>query len=113
MSTLTVLAFIMVPACAKAEEAGHVGSPSTAALYQLCTSSSDIDYGMCAGYVTALADLLMSESVAGYKACNFETVRTQEIMDIVRNYIAANQGMNSRPARIVAAAALAKAFPCP
>ena len=86
---------------------------STRELYRLCTSASDVDYGMCAGYVTALADLLMSESVAAYKACAFSAVRPQEIMDIVKNFIGKNPDMNDRPAHITAAAALAGAFPCP
>lgn len=102
----------LIPQGAKAQEKARTNDMSALSLYQLCSSQSNVDYGMCAGYVTALADILMNETVTGYKACHFGEVRTQELMDIVKNYIANNPDMNDRPARVVASAALARAFPC-
>ncbi len=81
-------------------------------LYQLCTSSSNLDYGMCAGYVTAVANMLSAGPVAGRSACNFSLVRNQQFMDLVTAHIEHNPQTQSRPAYEAAAQALSQAFRC-
>lgn len=86
---------------------------SGAELRALCASSSNVDYGMCAGYVRAVADLMLAESVAGNKACAFGLVRPQQLLDIVRVYMDQTPTALETPARAAVAQALARAFPCP
>lgn len=82
-------------------------------LYTLCASSSNIDYGMCAGYVRAVADLMLTEPVGGQRACAFDLVRIQQMIDIVRNYLDQTPDALENSARMATAKALARAFPCP
>lgn len=81
-------------------------------LQQMCSSKYDTDYGYCAGYVSAVANLLLTESVAGFRACNLEPVKSQQFIDIFQSYAELFQSNLGGEAKEVVAAALARAFPC-
>ena len=81
-------------------------------LATMCQSESNLDYGYCAGYVTSVADALLSGAFNEYRACNHAAVRSQQYVDIFRNYIAAYPDARTMRADLAAAAAFARAFPC-
>ncbi|TAL35940.1 MAG: hypothetical protein EPN97_06785 [Alphaproteobacteria bacterium] len=81
-------------------------------LNEMCSSAANLDYGYCAGYVTAVADELLYGSVGEYRACNHAAVRSQQYVDIFKNYVASYPESLSKPADLAAAAAFARAFPC-
>jgi hypothetical protein len=81
-------------------------------LNEMCRSESNLDYGYCAGYVTAVADELLYGSVGEYRACNHAAVRSQQYVDIFKNYVASYPEALGKPADLAAAAAFARAFPC-
>ena len=85
---------------------------SGAELATQCTSKSDLDFGFCAGYLTAVADQLTKGPVGEYRACNLDKVRSQQLIDIYVSYADLFPDMTKEPANIAAAAALARAFPC-
>lgn len=81
-------------------------------LYKMCASTYDTDYGYCAGYVSAVANTLLTESVAGYRACNLTMARAQEYVDVYTSYALNFQDQLASEASQTVAAALARAFPC-
>lgn len=81
-------------------------------LNEMCHSESNLDYGFCAGYVTAVADELLHASLAEYRACNHAAVKSQQYVDIFKNYVASYPEALGKPADLAAAAAFARAFPC-
>jgi len=78
----------------------------------LCNSQYDTDYGYCAGYITAVAEIIRTNSIDGYKACNTGQTRSQQFVDIVKTFIVKNPDLRTYSAREVVARALARAFPC-
>jgi hypothetical protein len=85
---------------------------SAAELVELCISKYDTDYGYCAGYVSAVAGLLLRQSVGGYSACNYERVKSQQFVDIFKTYADIFPEQMKLEASVAIAAALARAFPC-
>lgn len=78
-----------------------------------CSSPHDLDYGYCAGFVTAIADIMISNSVEGYRACNHNLVQSQQLVDIVRKaFRQTPAGVTAPHERTVIAKALSEAFPC-
>lgn len=81
-------------------------------LMELCAGKYDVDLGFCAGYVTAIADVMIDQPLYGFRACTHETVKSQQIMD---NVILKTKAMPERSgfaARAVVADSIARAFPC-
>lgn len=106
---LTVLVLMLSFSPAKAaDQVSFSGSE----LYKMCTSKYDTDYGFCAGYVSAVANLLATESVAGFRACNLGIVRSQQFVDIFKTYAETFRDNLGTEANAVVAASLARAFPC-
>lgn len=85
---------------------------SGAELMKMCTSTYDTDYGFCAGYVSAVTNLMMKESIAQYRACNLQNVRSQQQIDLFRGYMEIFPEAMNGEASAAVAAALARAFPC-
>lgn len=81
-------------------------------LFSACTSHYDTDYGYCAGYVTAVADVLLQQPLYGFSACNHAPVKAQQLVDLVTLFLEDNSELQARPAKLVIAMALARAFPC-
>jgi hypothetical protein len=99
---------LAVPAVAAEPQSRFTGGE----LAKLCQSSSNLDYGYCAGYVTAVADQLLFDGVGDYRACHHDAVRSQQYVDIFRNYVADHPETLGISANLAAAAAFARAFPC-
>jgi len=81
-------------------------------LLKLCNSTYDTDYGFCAGYISGIANALLAGPVAGESACNHQPVRSEQLIDIYRNYAEVFPDNMKGSAAKTAAAAIARAFPC-
>lgn len=81
-------------------------------LVRMCTSASDVDYGICAGYIDAVADIMLTESVDNQRACKHGKVRSQQGIDIFTSYAEIFPEDLPKEAAIVVASAFARAFPC-
>lgn len=81
-------------------------------LLKMCNSTYDTDYGYCGGYVSAIANVMLTESIAEYRACRHQQVRSQQAIDIFRSYAELFPEMLSGEAATAVAASLARAFPC-
>lgn len=77
-----------------------------------CLSTYDIDLGYCAGYVTAVADLMVEHRIYGYEACHMEQMAPQKMVAHVRGYIRKNPGVIKGNARLMIARILSELFPC-
>ncbi len=104
---LCLIAAAMPPAHA-ANSDGMTGTE----LLKLCNSTYDTDYGFCAGYISGIANALLAGPVAGETACNHQPVRSEQLIDIYRNYAEVFPGNMEGSAAKTAAAAVARAFPC-
>ena len=111
-AVLLSFALLVAPiqtAQAKSNEAAHFSGTE---LYAMCASKYDTDYGYCAGYVSAIANTMLTESVSGYRACNLTQARSQEFVDVYTSYADIFRDKLDGEARDTVAAALARAFPC-
>lgn len=70
MFFIPVMAFAQVP-----------GSWSAVQLQQLCNSRYDVDTGMCAGYVMAVADKLMHDRKPISRVCLSPAIGPQVLVD--------------------------------
>jgi len=96
---------------ARATDPGS-GALSAGDLHGLCTSSSDIDYGYCAGYVSAVAHVLLDQPVGGVRACHHANVRSQQLIDTFNSWTELFPERMGDDAATAVAAAFARAFPC-
>lgn len=92
----------------------HANDRLTAAeLMRMCSSTHDVDYGYCAGYITAVADQMLSTGTAGgARACNHQGVRSQQYVDVFRAYAEIFPERLRDEAERTVAASFARAFPC-
>ncbi len=81
-------------------------------LKKLCFSKFDTDYGRCFGFITGVADMLLVTKINNNKPCHRTSVRSQQLVDIVINYMNANPSLQRKPAREIISIALTNAFPC-
>lgn len=99
---------VAMPSAHAANSDGMTGTE----LLKLCNSTYDTDYGFCAGYISGIANALLAGPVAGETACNHQPVRSEQLIDIYRNYAEVFPGNMKGSAAKTAAAAVARAFPC-
>ncbi|MEZ0222951.1 MAG: Rap1a/Tai family immunity protein [Alphaproteobacteria bacterium] len=104
-----VAALLLITGAAQAADHSRL---TASQLNEMCHSESNLDFGYCAGYVTAVADELLYASLGEYRACNHAAVKSQQYVDIFRNYVASYPEALGKPADLAAAAAFARAFPC-
>jgi hypothetical protein len=111
MKKLALLAFLaLLPGTASAQTA----SPFTAhALQKMCDSRYDIDVGICAGYITAIAEMVQQESSPGRRVCLSPAISPQTLMDHVQKYWAANPPAAQDLASFNVDLALRDRFKCP
>ena len=77
-------------------------------LRDMCASSSDLDYGFCAGYVSGIADSMRKNGTA----CNLTRVRSQQLVDTFNQWVQMFPDQVQGGADAAAAASVARAFPC-
>lgn len=108
-----VAAVFLAPVPARADFSDAAEPVLTAGeLLAQCGSRYNTDYGLCAGYVSAVADQLLAEGVDGQRVCTYGNARSQQFVDLVQSYAAQNPAYAHIPARALVAAALLRAFPC-
>lgn len=113
VTLLTTVLLLFAPlASAGAAVPAHSSGFSAADLQRMCSSPHDTDYGFCAGYVSAIAHALLTDSVAGYRACHHEQVRSQQYVDTFTLYAKKFPAEMNADAATVVSAAIARAFPC-
>lgn len=81
-------------------------------LLEFCNSKYDTDYGFCAGYISGIANAMLSAPVSGERACHHAPVRSEQLIDIYRNYAEVFPSNMRGSAAKTTAAAIARAFPC-
>lgn len=111
LPVLLMIAGFQLPAYAAVPPAA-AGPLSAAELHGMCTSASDVDYGYCAGYVSALSHTLLTQKIGGYSACNQTNVRSQQLVDTFNSWAEVFPDRLNTDADSAVAAALARAFPC-
>ncbi len=112
MRGIAALLITLFLGAATPSSAADVTRLTGAQLAEMCQSQSNLDYGYCAGYVTAVADELLAGSIGEYRACNHAAVKSQQYVDIFRTYEAEYPESRSMSADLAVAAAFARAFPC-
>ena len=108
LSALFVIFLLLVTTPAAAND-----RLSAAELMQMCSSTHDVDYGYCAGYITAIADQMLSTGTAGgERACNHAGIRSQQYVDVFRSFAEVFPERLKDQAERTVAASFARAFPC-
>ncbi len=108
LPALLLLAALLLPTPVAAND-----RLSAAELMQMCSSTHDVDYGYCAGYITAIADQMLSTGTAGgERACNHAGVRSQQYVDVFRSFAEIFPERLQDQAERTVAASFARAFPC-
>jgi hypothetical protein len=85
---------------------------STKDLMNFCRGNFDVDAGYCAGYITAVAEIMLDHTLYGQKACNHGKVRSQQLMELFQMHVNAHPDRATSPAGIATAEAMAASFRC-
>jgi len=102
---------LLSPAAAESKALPFVGARQLAAW---CEADAAEVGSLCGGYVLAVADVLAADlPLDGRRACLPVGVRTGTLVDAVRRYLAEHPRRGFERATVVAADALAQAYPCP
>jgi hypothetical protein len=76
-------------------------------------SENPIQWGVCLGYVAAIADALgQGRPIHGVRACPAADVTSGQMMDVVRQWLERNPARRHLAGSVLVAAALQQAFPC-
>jgi hypothetical protein len=83
-------------------------------LSKFCNSPHGAPYddGICAGYITAIADVLLQEPDLAKRLCVPRNLSTSDFSKLVTRHVARNPDDKRLPASKVIRTALLKAFPC-
>lgn len=82
-------------------------------LMTFCTGKTDVDSGVCSGYIMAIAEAMSGgQAMYGQKACNLDGIKAQQLSDLVRMDISENSNIQTMKAGPMVAAVMAKSFPC-
>ncbi|WP_337660645.1 Rap1a/Tai family immunity protein [Anderseniella sp. Alg231-50] len=83
-------------------------------LSKFCNSPHGAPYddGICAGYITAIADVLLQDQALAERLCVPRNLSTSDFSKLVTRHIARNPDDKRLPAAQVVRAALLKAFSC-
>ena len=87
---------------------------SAKVLVAFCTSPRGAPYddGVCAGYITGVADVMASEPDMEGKLCLPRDVSSSDFAKMVRRYLASRPELQQAPAAVMVREALLAAFPC-
>lgn len=83
-------------------------------LSKFCNSPHGAAYddGICAGYITAIADVVLREPGMENRLCVPRNLSTSDFSKLVTRHFARNPDDSTLPASETVRAALLKAFPC-
>lgn len=108
---ILLAAGLLMTACSR-PAAAQIAPMTGYELRTLCTSASNLDYGICAGYVTSVAQVMLEQDIDGFRACNHANVRSQQLVDTFNGWAELFPQDLSGNADSAVAAALTRAFPC-
>ena len=77
-----------------------------------CNEDPGEGLAVCVGYVAGIADVLLTDSVRGRRACMSLSVMTEQMVDAVRRWLEAHPDDRRYAANGLVAVALSTAFPC-
>ena len=111
------LAILAGIACTVLVLPGHAGEKhlfSADILSKFCNSPHGAPYddGICAGYITAISDVLLREKGMASRLCVPRNLSTSDFSKLVTRHMARNPDDKTLPASEVVRAALLKAFSC-
>lgn len=83
-------------------------------LSKFCNSPHGAPYddGICAGYITAIADALLQDPGMAKRLCVPRNLSTSDFSKLVTRHVARNPDDKRLPASKIVRTALLKAFPC-
>ncbi len=81
-------------------------------LASYCTGRFDVDAGFCAGYITAISDIMMDYAIYGNQACLMGGIKAQQLMDMAQQDILNVRTARNRPAAVMISEIIAVSFPC-
>lgn len=108
-----IAAVILLLVCTAAHAAdGHRFSGIV--LSKFCNSAHSASYhdGICAGYITGIADAMMREPGMDRKLCMPRNLSTSDFSKLVTRHLARNPEDATAPAADMARTALLRTFPC-
>jgi hypothetical protein len=109
--TLTIAATIALPA-AKAQAGGERFSAKVLTAFCNSPRGAPYDDGICAGYITGVADVMAAEPSTQGKMCLPRDVSTSDFSKLVTRYLSRRPELQQAPAAGVVREALLAAFPC-
>lgn len=107
---LSVFLFGTLPGSAKASQDSYY--MTGVELEEFCNSKYDTEYGYCAGFVTAIADVMLAQNVEGLSSCNHISAKSEQLIENIRHFMEINPETRTQLARVVVARTLAHGFPC-
>jgi len=111
--SIFTVSFLLIFASVQQSKAQYGGYYITGQdLHRVCNSEFDTDYGYCAGFITGVAEVMISQPVGQFRACNHGTVRSEQLINIVRKYMNNNPDTAAEDGRTIVAKSLSWAFPC-
>ena len=108
--SLFILSFIFFSNTAKASQDSYYMTGIE--LEEFCNSKYDTEYGYCAGFVTAIADVMLVQNVEGLSSCNHIAAKSEQLIENIRHFMEVNPETRTQLARVVVARTLAHGFPC-
>lgn len=82
-------------------------------LMTFCSGKYDTDFGICSGYVMAIAEAMMAgETVYGQRSCGHDGIKAQQLVDLVRMDVGEENSITRQGAGPMVANILARSFPC-
>jgi hypothetical protein len=82
-------------------------------LMTFCSGKFDTDFGICSGYVMAVAEMMMSGQAAyGQRSCGHDGIKAQQLVDLVRMDVSEDADVARKSAGPMVATILSKSFPC-
>ena len=81
-------------------------------LITMCSGLYDVDYGYCAGYMKAVADIMMDQPVYGSRACHHAGVRPEQLVENLKMQAGEDPALAQQPASVLASQSLSRSFPC-
>lgn len=103
---------VLLAGHATAEQVGVYFSGN--ALHDVCTSTAPTDMNRCHGYIMGVADALAQvDDFIAYRSCIPMAVRSDQLRDVVKQWLVAHPETRQNTAPSNIAAAFQAAFPCP
>lgn len=111
---LVILAGIACAVLVLPARAGDKHLFSADILSKFCNSPHGAPYddGICAGYITAIADVMLREPGMAKRLCVRRNLSTSDFSKLVTRHVARNPDDKTLPASEVVRAALLRAFSC-